>query len=119
MIAAAEGQINRPQKIAAVWGVGQVLFCTPFRRGCLSSLASALLFSLTGSCVTTDIQQLESLGWKALDEGRQEDGRYCLLAESCGHFIIAFADTRSEAWAAACSTALRLTGEGLLHLPRL
>jgi hypothetical protein len=63
-------------------------------------------------------KRLEHLGWKALDEGRQEDGRYCLLAESCGHFIIAFADTRREAWSAACSMAMKLTREGPLRLPR-
>jgi len=62
-------------------------------------------------------QRLELLGWKALDEGRQEDGRYCVLAKSCGHFLIAFADTRGEAWSAACSMALRLTWEGELRLP--
>jgi len=63
-------------------------------------------------------KRLEYLGWKALDEGRQEDGRYCLLAESCGHFAIAFADTRDEAWAAACRMVMKLTQEGLLRLPR-
>ena len=61
--------------------------------------------------------QLELLGWRVLDEGRQEDGRYCLLAKSCGHFLIALADTRNQAWSAACSKALRLTWEGLLRLP--
>ena len=67
--------------------------------------------------MTTEIQRLELLGWKALDEGRQEDGRYCVLAETCGHFLIAFAATRNEAWAAACSMAMKLTREGLLRLP--
>jgi hypothetical protein len=67
--------------------------------------------------MTTEIQRLQCLGWKALDEGRDEDGRYCLLAESCGHFIISCADTRREAWAAACSMAMKLTREGLLRLP--
>ena len=68
--------------------------------------------------MTTQIQRLELLGWKALDEGRQEDGRYCLLAKSCGHFIISFADTRNEAWLAACSLAMKLTLDGLRCLPR-
>jgi hypothetical protein len=49
----------------------------------------------------------------ALDEGQQEDGRYCLLAKSCGHFIVAFADTRKEAWAAASKMAMKLTRKGL------
>ena len=54
-------------------------------------------------------KQLENLGWKLLDEGRDEYGRYCVLAESCGHFIITFADTRTEAWRAACSMAMKVT----------
>jgi len=61
--------------------------------------------------------KLESLGWKALDEGRQEDGRYCVLCESCGHFVIAFAATRNDAWEAAMSLAMKLTRGGL-RLPR-
>ena len=63
--------------------------------------------------------QLECLGWRVLDEGRQEDGRYCVLAKSCGHYVIALADTRHAAWSAACSLAMKLTREGLLRLPRL
>jgi len=66
--------------------------------------------------VTT--KKLECLGWKTLDEGQEEDGRYCVFAESCGHFVIAFADTRSEAWSAVCSLAMKLTREGLVRLPR-
>ena len=69
--------------------------------------------------MTTEIQRLELLGWKTLDEGRQEDGRYCVLAKSCGHFIVAFADTRREAWVAASKMAMKLTREGPLRLPRL
>ena len=68
--------------------------------------------------MTIEMQRLESLGWRTLDEGRQEDGRYCVLAKSCGHFIIGFADMRSEAYSAVCSMALKLTLGGL-HLPRL
>jgi len=68
--------------------------------------------------MTTKIQRLESLSYRVIDEGRQEDGRYCVLAKSCGHYVIAFADTRREAWAAACSMAMKLTREGLLRLPR-
>ncbi len=67
--------------------------------------------------MTIEIQQLELLGWKPLGEERQED-RWCVLAESCGHAIIVFADTRNEAWATACKTAMKLTREGLLRLPR-
>ena len=66
--------------------------------------------------MATDIQQLESLGWKALDEG-QSDDRYYLLAGSCGHFIMSLADTRTEAWSAARSMAMKLT-RGDLRLPR-
>ena len=54
-------------------------------------------------------KQLENLGWKLLDEGRDEYGRYCVLAESCGHFIIIFADGRPEAWSALWSMAMKVT----------
>ena len=70
-----------------------------------------------GVRMTTAIQRLENLGYRVLDEGRQEDGRYCVLAKSCGHFVIAFADSRKEAWAAVCGMALNLTCGGL-RLPR-
>jgi hypothetical protein len=76
-----------------------LLFGTPFW---IARMTSELL-----------CHRLELLGWKALDEGRQEDGRYCILVESCGHFVLAFADTRSEALTAATSLALRLTCGGL------
>ena len=64
-------------------------------------------------------KHLESLGWHSIDEGRQEDGRYCLLAMSCGHFVIAFADSRNDAWSAACSLAMKLTREDLRLPSRL
>jgi hypothetical protein len=67
--------------------------------------------------MTTETQRLELLGWKALDEGRNEDGRYCVLAESCGHIIISFAPTRNDSWSAVCDLALRLTMKGELRLP--
>ena len=62
--------------------------------------------------MATKTQQLELLGWRVLDEGRQEDGRWCILAKSCGHFIIAFADTRNVTWMALISMAMKLTKEG-------
>ena len=68
--------------------------------------------------MTTEIQRLESLGWKPLGEERQKD-HWCVLAESCGHKIIVVADARDEAWVAACKMAMKLTREGLLRLPRL
>ena len=69
--------------------------------------------------MTAESRRLEHLGWKLLDEGWQEDGCWCVLTKSCGHFAIAFADTRSEAWSALLSMAMKLTWEGLLRLPRL
>jgi len=63
--------------------------------------------------------RLKLLGWKPLGEGRLNDGRYCVLARSCGHFVVAFAKRRNEAWSAACKMAMTLTHEGLLRLPRL
>ena len=59
--------------------------------------------------MTTEMQRLERLGWQALGEGRDEYGRYCILAQSCGQFAIAFADTRTEAWPALCSMAMKVT----------
>ena len=55
--------------------------------------------------------RLRSLGWKALDEGQQSDGRWWLSAASCGHTIIAITITGTchEVWSAACSMALELT----------
>jgi hypothetical protein len=35
-----------------------------------------------------------------------------LIAQSCGHNIVALADTEHEVWLAACSTALNLTRSG-------
>ncbi len=58
--------------------------------------------------------RLLCLGWKAIDEGRQLDGSWCVLALSCGHAILVFADSRQEAWSALCSMALKSTREGLV-----
>ena len=70
--------------------------------------------------MTTEVLRhwLECLGWKPLDKGQQKDGCWCVLAMSCGHTVLVFADTHSEAWSAACSLAMKLTREGLLRLPR-
>ena len=69
--------------------------------------------------MTTEVlrYRLEHLGWKALREGRH-DGRWCVLAASCGHFVVALANSRHEAWSASCAMAMKLTREGLLRLPR-
>lgn len=61
---------------------------------------------------------LELIGWRTLGEGPLHDGRYCVLARSCGHFIIAFADVRRAAFSAAREMAMKLTLEGSLRLPR-
>ena len=53
--------------------------------------------------------RLECLGWRSLDESRQLDGSWRVLAVSCGHAICAFADNRKQAWSMACSMAMRLT----------
>ena len=69
--------------------------------------------------MTTELlrRQLECLGWKVLEEGQQAD-RWYVLAASCGHTILAFADARREAESAARSLAMKLTREGVLRLPR-
>ena len=40
------------------------------------------------------------------------DGSWWLIAQSCGHTLIALADTRQTVWLAACVMAMRLTREG-------
>lgn len=61
--------------------------------------------------------RLRCLGWKTFDRERQtRDGRWWVYATSCGHTIIAFADSRREAWSAACSMAMKLTREGSARL---
>ena len=63
---------------------------------------------------TTDMlrQRLRGLGWKTRDDAEQAlDGSWWLIAESCGHTIVALADTEYEVWSAACLTAMRLTRE--------
>ena len=67
--------------------------------------------------MTAEMQRLECLGWRTVSEGRQKD-RWFIRATSCGHTIIAIADTQSEAWSAMFSMALKLTA-GELRLPRL
>ena len=62
--------------------------------------------------MTTETRRLELVCWHVLDEGRLEDGRWCVLAKSCEHFIISFADTRSEAWMVFVSMVMKLTEEG-------
>jgi len=59
---------------------------------------------------------LTCLGWKSSDEGRREDGRWCVRAKSCGHTVIAIGETQEEAWSAACSTALNVTAPSLRKL---
>jgi len=55
---------------------------------------------------------LTCLGWKAIYDDRR-DGRWCVCAASCGHTVIAIADTREEAWLAACTTAIDVTAPSL------
>lgn len=64
--------------------------------------------------MATEQHRLECLGWRVIEEGRQEDGRYYVLAKSCGHFIVGLGDTRAETYSAVCSMALKLT-RGVLH----
>jgi hypothetical protein len=67
---------------------------------------------------TTELlrQRLRGLGWKPLSDAQQaEDGSWSLIARSCGHTIVALADTRQEVWSAACLMAMRLTREGFGH----
>jgi len=99
-------------RLPHVWGVGQVLFCCAPWSGFEEQSCVGAPF-LLGQQMTTEIQRLECLGWRVLYEGRQEDGRWCVLAKSCGHFIISFADARSEAWAALFSMAMKLTEESI------
>jgi hypothetical protein len=61
-------------------------------------------------------KRLECLGWKLVDERRQVDGRYRIVAESCGHFLICLAGNHSEALSAICSLAFQFT-RGDLRLP--
>jgi hypothetical protein len=58
-------------------------------------------------------QRLRDLGWRLLDDAQQApDGSWWLIAESCGHDIIALADTQLEVWSRACAMAMKLTREG-------
>ena len=93
-----------------------MLFAEPCRRGGVNGLGfQRSLFSLTGPRMTVKVlrHRLTCLGWKTLDSGRLPDGRWWLLATSCGHAIVARGDSREEVWSAACAMALKLTREGL------
>ena len=69
--------------------------------------------------MTTELlrHQLACLGWKVLEEGQQGDYWY-VLAASCGHTVLAFADGHQEVESAARSLVMKLTREGVLRLPR-
>ncbi len=59
--------------------------------------------------------RLQCLGWKPLNDAQQAyDGSWWLSAQSCGHIIVALADSRSETWSLACSMAMKLTRNGLV-----
>ena len=61
--------------------------------------------------------RLRCLGWKTFDNGQQvANGLWCVFAQSCGHTVAALADSRSEAWSAAWSMALKCTRNGWAHL---
>jgi hypothetical protein len=57
-------------------------------------------------------QRLRDLGWRLLDAQAAQDGSWFLLAQSCGHTIVALADSQREVWSAACALAMKLTREG-------
>jgi hypothetical protein len=61
--------------------------------------------------------RLECLGWAALSETRQPDGRWSVWATSCCHTILAIADNRHDVWSAACEMAMKLTREERFGLP--
>jgi len=68
--------------------------------------------------LTTEMmrQRLRDLGWRLLDDARQaDDGSWWLIAQSCGHTIVALADTRQEVWSRACSMAMKLTRDGYVR----
>jgi len=61
-------------------------------------------------------QRLRCLGWRTFDKERQlKSGRWCLYAYSCGHIIVALADSRRGAWSAAYLMAMKLTRNGLMR----
>jgi hypothetical protein len=63
--------------------------------------------------MTTEMLLIRHLGWLPIDDGQQlEDGRWCvLLMRDPRETIIAYATTCEEAWAAACSMAVKLSHE--------
>jgi hypothetical protein len=63
--------------------------------------------------ITEMRHRLQYLGWRTLGRGQQIDGRWWVFAGSCGHTIIAIADTPHEVWSAACAMAMKLTRNGL------
>lgn len=76
--------------------------------------ADALFVGRLHMTTETLCHRLQCLGWKPLDEKRQSDGSWCVLAVSCGHAILAFADSRQQAWSVACSMAMKLTRKGFV-----
>jgi hypothetical protein len=65
--------------------------------------------------MTTSVfrHQLECLGWKSWEKAiRFDNDRWCVAVYSCGHTILALADSRKEVWSAAWSMAFKLTFNG-------
>ena len=69
---------------------------------------------MTTETVRADLQHL---GWKMLDGGRQPDGRWWLAAKSCGQIVLVIADSQDEALAAIRSMTMKITRKGVLRLP--
>jgi len=61
-------------------------------------------------------RKLECLGWKPFVGVQRPDGRWWQAATSCGHTIIALADTRREAWSTACAMALTFILDEIIHV---
>jgi hypothetical protein len=53
--------------------------------------------------------RLECLGWKTFGAQQAEDGSWFVVARSCGHTLVALANTENEVCSAACSLSLKLT----------
>ena len=90
----------------------------PLRGGFGSTLGSALRFFLGIRMTTKRMRhRLECLGWEALSETQQSDGRWSVWATSYCHAIFAIADNRHDVWSAACEMAMKLTREERFSLP--
>jgi hypothetical protein len=63
--------------------------------------------------ISTLCHLLECLGWRSLEEGQQFDGSWRVFVTSCGHAILARADSRQQAWSIACSMAMKIAREAL------